>query len=233
MSVKPGVRDLRLCALYSGGKDSTLALMKAQEEHEIVCLVTLAPRSLESWLFHYPNVHIVKLQAEAVGLPLIFERCSDDEASSLTALESALARALEAYSVEGIVSGAVRSVYQLSRFKRVADKLGLKCVTPLWGRDEVELLREVVEKGIEAIFTRVAGYPLRKALLGKRIDDEVIDLLQRYRGYVNPSGEGGEYETLVLDAPIFSRRIVPRSWHIEGGEYDAVLVVEEAELVEK
>jgi len=224
---------VRLCALYSGGKDSTLALVEVMGEHEVACLVTMVPPSADSWLFHYPNARLARLQAEAMGLPIILEECPSDEAGSLAALERALREAQSRFRVEGVVTGAVRSAYQLSRFKRVCDRLGLECLSPLWGRDEVRLLEEVLERGIEAIFTRVAGYPLSRSLLGRRIDRSVVEWLAGLRGLVNPSGEGGEYETFALDAPIFSRRIAVRSWRIEGGDYDATLIIEDAELVEK
>lgn len=224
---------MRVAVLFSGGKDSNLALLEASEEHEVACLVTMRPRSLESWLFHYPNAHLVKLQAEALGLPLIERECPDDEAGSLVALKSALGEARRRYAVEGVVTGAVKSEYQASRFAAVCRELGLDCINPLWGRDEVELLEEVVERGIEAIFTRVAGYPLSRSLLGRRIDRGVVELLARLRSYVNPSGEGGEYETFVLDSPLFRKRVVPLRWRVEGSEYDATLVIEEAVLLDK
>jgi len=230
---KLGLRAMRVCVLYSGGKDSNLALLEAQERYEVACLVTLAPRSLESRLFHYPNVGWTRLQAEALGLPQLMVECPDDEQGSLRALEDALREAVASHGVEGVVTGAVRSRYQLERFSRVCRRLGLECLSPLWGRDEVELLREVLRRGIEAIFTRVAGYPLPKSLLGRRLDEGVVEWLARRRAYVNPSGEGGEYETFVLDMPLFRRRVELTRWRVEGRDYDAVLIVEEARLVEK
>jgi asparagine synthase (glutamine-hydrolysing) len=224
---------VKAAVLYSGGKDSNLALLEASRSCEIACLVTMKPLSLESWLFHYPNVHLVKLQAEAIGLPLIEQACPDDERGSLQALRAALERAREVYGVKVVVTGAVKSTYQARKFSAVCDELGLECLNPLWGRDEVRLLEDVVKRGIEAIFTRVAGYPLSKALLGKRIDSGVVELLARLKSYVNPSGEGGEYETFVLDSPLFRKRVSPLRWRVEGSEYDAVLVIEEAVLTDK
>jgi len=224
---------VRVAILYSGGKDSNLALLEVSGRHEVACLVAMKPRSLESWLFHYPNVHLVKLQAEALGLPLIERECPDDEAGSLRALKEALEAAREVYGVEGVVTGAVKSGYQAGRFAAVCRELGLECMNPLWGRDEVELLEEVVERGIVAIFTRVAGYPLSRSLLGRRIDREVVELLASLKSYVNPSGEGGEYETFVLDSPLFRKKVVPLRWRVEGSDYDAVLMIEEAELADK
>ena len=103
----------------------------------------------------------------------------------------------------------------------------------MWLRDELSLLREVVNLGFEVIFTRVAGYPLRKDLLGKRLDERVIEYLEGVRRYVSPSGEGGEYETLVLDMPLFRKRLRVVECEAVGEDYDATLVIRRAELVGK
>jgi len=224
---------LRVCVLYSGGKDSNLALLKAWEKLEVACLVTLIPESENSYLFHYPNARLVELQSEALGIPLVVDSCPDDEEGGLKALYRVLRRAAEMCGIEGVVTGAIRSTYQASRFQKVCWDLGLWCFNPLWLRDEVSLLREVLSRGFEVVFTRVAGYPLRKSLLGRRLDYEVVGMLESLKQYVNPSGEGGEYETFVLDMPLFKRRIQILEYEVVGVDYDATLIVRRAVLVEK
>jgi len=224
---------MKVCVLYSGGKDSSLALLEASRFFNVVCLVTLLPESEESFLFHYPNVRLVELQAKALGLPLILRKTGDEEVASLESLYNALREAKDLYGVEGVVTGAIRSTYQASRFQRVCWKLRLWCFNPLWLKDEVSLLRKILDYGFEVIFTRVAGYPLKKSLLGRRLDQRIIDFLARYRNYVNPSGEGGEYETLVLDMPLFRKKLKILEYEVTGRDYDATLIVKRAELVEK
>ena len=222
---------MRVCVLYSGGKDSNLALMKAHKEFEVSCLVTLTPKSEESTIFHYPNTELVKLQAEALGIPLIMETCSDDEESSLKALYEVLRKAKDLYDAEGVVTGAIRSTYQATRFQRICDDLELWCFNPLWLRDEISILNEALELGFEVVFVRVAG--LDRSMLGKRLNRETVRKFAEMRSYLNPAGEGGEYETLVLDMPLFKRRLKILESEIVGGEYDATLIVKRAELVEK
>lgn len=225
---------MRVCVLYSGGKDSNLAFLKAYNSGlKIACLISLIPSSEESVLFHYPNMNMVKLQAQALGLPLICEECPNDEEGSIKALFEVLKRAKEEYSVEGVVTGAIRSIYQASRFQRVCWKLKLWCFNPLWLKDEISLLNEIINYEFEVIFTRVAGYPLKKSLLGRRITKEVVNYLSKIKNFVNPSGEGGEYETLVLDMPLFRKRIEIIKYEIIGEDYDATLLIKEAKLVEK
>ena len=62
---------MRLGVLFSGGKDSTLALHLAAEKEEVVCLITILSKNKESFMFHTPNIDITALQAEALGLPQI------------------------------------------------------------------------------------------------------------------------------------------------------------------
>ncbi|RLE82130.1 MAG: diphthine--ammonia ligase [Thermoprotei archaeon] len=224
---------MRVCVLYSGGKDSNLALFKAWKVFEVACLITLFPRSEECYLFHYPNTQLVKLQAEALNLPLITEACLDDEESNLKALYKALKGAREEYGIDGVVTGAIRSTYQASRFQKVCWDLGLWCFNPLWLRDEISLLKELLDHNFEAIFTRVAGYPLKKDLLGKRVDERAVEFFKKIRYYVNPSGEGGEYETFVLDMPLFKKRVKILEYEIRGEDYDATLVIKRAELIDK
>lgn len=224
---------MKVCVLYSGGKDSNLALLKAHEVFDIACLVTVSPKSEESCLFHYPNTELVKLQAESLKIPLVTGTCLDDEKSSLSALYNVLKNAKELYEVEGVVTGAIKSTYQATRFQRVCDDLGLLCFNPLWLRDEVSILNEALDYGFEIVFTRVAGYPLKKSILGKKLTKDTVRLFSRMKEYLNPSGEGGEYETLVLDMPLFTKKLKIIEYDIVGKDYDATLIVRRAELVEK
>ncbi len=219
---------MKVCVLYSGGKDSNLALLKAVKEHEVVCLLSLKPESEESEVFHYPNIDLTELQAKALDMPLIRVRCPNDERGSLKALKEGLKRAKK-MGAEGVVTGAIRSTYQATRFQRVCDELDLWCFNPLWLRDEISILREIVELGFQTVFVRVAG--LSERFLGRTIDVKVIEELERLKNYVNPAGEGGEYETLVLYMPLFRGRIeILESEVLRRSGEDATLVIRKVRL---
>ena len=221
--------------LFSGGKDSTLALHRAAATDEVVCLVTVVPDNPESYLFHTPNLHLTALQAEAMGLPLVRQTSAGVEEEEVADLAEAVRQARDDHSVEGIVSGAVESVYQATRVQRVCDDLGLWCFNPLWQLDQLALLREVVEGGYEVMVTGVAAPPLDEAWLGRKIDaDTVAELEGLWRSHgINPAGEGGELETTVLDAPMFKKRIHVDSTLVEFGRDSGVLRIERAGLVVK
>ncbi len=220
---------MKVCVLYSGGKDSNLALVKAMECFEVKCLVSLKPKSEESEIFHYPNVELVKLQAEALDIPLISVNCLDDEKESLNALKSGLKRAKK-MGIEGVVTGAIRSTYQATRFQKVCKELNLWCFNPLWLREETSILEEILKLGFETIIVRVAG--LSERFLGVKINREVLNELKKMRNFVNVAGEGGEYETFVLYAPNFRKRIkIIESEVNKKNEYEATLIIKRAKLI--
>jgi ABC transporter with metal-binding/Fe-S-binding domain ATP-binding protein len=218
--------------LASGGKDSALALFRAiKQGYEVKHLVTMIPRREDSWMFHYPNIHLADLFAEAAGIPLVKGETSGAKEIELEDLR----HVLEKLDIEGIVSGAVSSEYQKSRIERICKELNLFSITPLWQEDPLRLLQEIVSQNFEAIIVGVYAYGFTSSWLGKQIDQKTInDLLQLNSQYhVSPVGEGGEYETLVLDAPFFKKKIrllkVEKIWEGQSG----YLLVKSAELVDK
>ncbi|OYT51587.1 TIGR00289 family protein [Candidatus Bathyarchaeota archaeon ex4484_135] len=223
---------MRLAALISGGKDSMLALHHAVwEGHEVAYLVAMFPQRADSWMFHVPNVHLTPLVAEALGIPLVKGLTSGLKERELEDLKAVLAK----LDVDGIVSGPVRSRYQKERIDRICRDLGLVSYAPLWGRDELAILRELVEGGFEAIFVGVFAYGLDSSWLGRRLDEEAIrDLLAlRDRYDISLIGEGGEYETLVLDAPLYRSKLEITDYEVLWDGYTGVLKVLSARLVPK
>ncbi len=198
---------MRVACLFSGGKDSTYAAyVTIQRGWEIAALLTIRPADRASMMFHVPNLALTALQAEAMGLPRIEEDAVPGEPGELDALR----RAFRQTEADGIVVGAIASDYQYSRVNRVAEELGLRTFAPLWRQDPRRLVREYLEAGMEIVFSSVSAEGLDRTWLGRRWDPETVAALLRLsdaRG-VHPCGEGGEFETLVLDAPFFRRRIV-------------------------
>lgn len=226
---------MKLGVLFSGGKDSTLAMMKAMKEHEIVCLITLVSENPDSYMFHTANIHITEMQAEALGLPLLVATTKGEKEIELADLKNAIAEAQDKHKIEGIVTGALKSVYQASRIQKICDELGLVCYNPLWQMDQVELLNEVVASGMKVIISGVFAEPLGKELLGKFIDEKMIEKLKKAAEThkINPAGEGGEIETTVLDAPLFKKKIIINKSSIEYKDFAGVYRIEEAVLEPK
>ncbi len=222
---------MKLAALISGGKDSSFAIYKAlQEGHTVTYLITIIPANPDSYMFHSANIHLTGLISEASGIPLVSETSSGEKEKELDDLKKALQRV----KVDGVVAGAIESEYQASRVRRICEELGLTMYAPLWHKEPESLLREMI-KHMDIRVVKVAAAGMDGSWLGRRFDERMIeDLKALHRKYkVHIAGEGGEYETLVLDAPYYKKRInlieTEKAWM---GDYGVMKVVR-AELGEK
>jgi diphthine-ammonia ligase len=177
-----------------------------QRGWEVAALLTIRPADPESMMFHVPNLHLTALQAEAMAVPLLEEAADSGEVGELDALRRAFRRT----DADGIVVGAIASDYQHSRVNRVGQELGLRVFAPLWRQDPKRLVRDYLDAGLRIVFSSVSAEGLDRTWLGRTWDEgTVTDLLKlaETKG-IHPCGEGGEFETLVLDAPFFRRRVV-------------------------
>jgi len=226
---------MRLGVLFSGGKDSTLALHKAAEKAEVVCLITLVSENKESFMFHTPNIDVTALQAEALRLPLIRKATEGKPEEELNDLEEAIAQAIKDFKIDGIATGAVESVYQAARIQQICNRLGVWCVNLLWKRNQKALLEETVAEGFKTVISGVFAYPLDKSWLGKHIDESMIEkLMALSEDYgLSPSGEGGEIETTVLDAPLFKKKIEVLDSEVEAHGNSGVFRIKQARLTKK
>jgi diphthine-ammonia ligase len=223
---------MRVAALCSGGKDSSYALWLAiQQGHDVAHLVAMIPNRGDSWMFHSANITLIDLFAKCVGLHLIKAETSGERGQELVDLKNVL----QGLDVEGIVSGGIASKYQKNNIDKICEELGLASLAPLWGREQVELIHEMLRAGFEIIITSVAAQGLDENWLGRKLDEKalerLVELREKYE--VNPIGEGGEYESLVLDAPFFKSKIevleAEKIWHGTSGHY----LIKKARLAEK
>ena len=192
-------------ALTSGGKDSILSVQRAIDSgKEVRYLVTARPENRDSYMFHSANLDAVAAIAKVAGMKYVEVSTHGRKEKELADLEAGLA----ALDVEGVIAGAVASRYQADRVKTITDRLGILLFTPLWHMDTGMLLREVAER-MDAIIVVTAAEGLDEHFLGAHIDDALIRRLKRVAAThrINLAGEGGEYETLTLNAPFYSRPI--------------------------
>jgi ABC transporter with metal-binding/Fe-S-binding domain ATP-binding protein len=199
---------MKLAVLFSGGKDSTYALYKTMTQgHKVKYLITMSPEREDSWMFHYPCIELTKLQAEALGIKQIIGKTKGEKEKELEDLKRVLEKIKT--KIDGIVSGAIASNYQKSRIDKICKELNLKNISPLWQKDPLNLLKEMIANGFEIMITGVAAEGLDESWLGRKIDEkcisELVELNKRYG--IHLTFEGGEGETFVLFCPIFSKRI--------------------------
>ena len=239
---------MRVVALLSGGKDSLYALLLClRAGHDVVAVATLHPPSpsldeVDSHCFQTIGHQLTPSIAHCLSLPFYSlplthsslstalhytPHPSGDEVEDLQAL---LSLVLTSYpTIDAVCSGAILSTYQRLRIEHVATSLHLTSLAPLWQREQRPLLREMVEEGMEAVLVKVASMGLDASFVGKSIG-EVEGRLREVgdRWGVNECGEGGEYETLVLDCPLFrTHRIAIEDSQVvtEGGDIAPVSIL--------
>jgi ABC transporter with metal-binding/Fe-S-binding domain ATP-binding protein len=225
-----------IAVLFSGGKDSCYTILKSIDANlNVKVLLTLHPKSEDSWLFHHPCIRWTKLQAEAMNLPIATYNIESEGEDEQFELSNHIQDIKNKFGIEGIAAGALASQYQKKRMEDVANSLGLRIYTPLWGLDPSKLLLDQLESGLEIIIVGTAALGLDSSWLGRKVDKNLaqeLDHLKEKHG-VNPAGEGGEYETFVLDSPLFRKKIiVNRSHKIWQGDRGK-LEIDDAEFKEK
>jgi asparagine synthase (glutamine-hydrolysing) len=199
---------MKVGILFSGGKDSCFAMYLAKQMgYEISCLISIISKNKESYMFHTPSISKTLEQSKVMDIPLIIKETVGKKEIELKDMEKAILNAKKKYKIQGIVTGAVESVYQASRVQKICDKLGLECFNPLWQKNQIELLEDLIKNKFKIIITGVFAYPLDEFFLGRIIDDLFIQEVKKLQNKwgINPAGEGGEFETFVLDCPLFKK----------------------------
>ncbi|CAG8541586.1 9750_t:CDS:10 [Paraglomus occultum] len=236
---------MKVVALVSGGKDSCLNMLHCVANgHQIVALANLRPPShsnkdeLDSHLYQTVGHDAIPHYASCMNLPLYrrsitgslliqstyYRTTQGDETEDLYEL---LKEVKEHHpDIQGVSVGAILSNYQRVRVEHVCDRLGLTSLAYLWRRDQKELLDEMIKLGLEAVFIKVAAIGLESSHLGKSIRDMRSSLFELHEKYgVHVCGEGGEYETLTVDCPLFVKRLIIADTEIVTHSDDAFATV--------
>ncbi|MDR1819871.1 MAG: TIGR00289 family protein [Methanobrevibacter sp.] len=213
--------------LFSGGKDSTMALYYSiLNEDNVKYLFSMKSLNDESYMFHIPNINLSNLIAEALNIPILTVTTDGKKEDELNDLKKGLVD-LKNNGIEAVYSGAIFSTYQKTRIDNICEKIDLKSIAPLWHINPEEYMRNIVDLGFEVIITGVSAEGLGQSWLGREINHNTIDDLISIKENVcdiNLCFEGGEAETLVLNGPIFEKRIkiieAETIWKNDGGIYN-------------
>ncbi|MBD3247140.1 diphthine--ammonia ligase [Candidatus Pacearchaeota archaeon] len=213
---------MKVAVLFSGGKDSCYSAYKAKQAgNELTCLISIHSKNPDSYMFHTPNISLTKKQAEVMGLPLIVHETLGEKEKELDDLKDSIKIAKEKYEIEGVVTGALHSNYQAERIQKICDDLGLKCLNPLWHMDEINYLKNLIKDNFKVLIVGVAAYPLDNSWLNRIIDEKFVEdakeLKEKYK--IHPAGEGGEFETFVLDCPLFKKELKAFKKNIKGEKH--------------
>ncbi|WP_449463666.1 diphthine--ammonia ligase [Tardisphaera miroshnichenkoae] len=215
-----------MAALISGGKDSWTAFQMAREAgHDVVVAVNMRSPNSWSYMYHTVNSWVVEVQAMAVGVPLEVFYTRGVKEEEVDDLAYYLSEVKKRWGIEGLSIGGIRSRYQGDRIGRVCEQLGLELYAPLWHKDSEWLLREYLRRKMKVIFVLASALGIGPNWLGRQLDERAIEELMvlNKKWGVDPTGEGGEYESLVLDAPFFREAIsveeAEKIWRVDTGTY--------------
>lgn len=217
---------MKFVALISGGKDSFFNILQCKlNGHQLVALANLHPADkrndeIDSFMFQTVGHSVIDYYEECVGVPLHkraitggstnvaleYVPTQHDEIEDLYELLKEVKKAHP--DVEGVSCGAILSHYQRTRVENVCDRLGLTSLAYLWQLDQSELMNAMCDLGLDARLVKVAAIGLTEKHLGKLISEMCPILTKLNQMYdVHVCGEGGEFETLVLDAPFFLKQL--------------------------
>ena len=225
---------LRVAVLFSGGKDSTYAVWIAQHlGWDIATLVTVKPFGPDSMMFHHPSVEWTGLQAKAIGLPHII--VEEEDEGGLLNLQEGLVQLKTQKNISGLVTGAIASEYQKTRFDRMCDLIGLKSYSPLWRKSARLLIDDFQGLRLRIFLTAVAANGLDEKWLGKELTENEWTRFERLatKNGIDLAGEGGEYESFVFDAPFFAKTIAIEKSRKEWDGQRGRLVIVKASLRDK
>jgi uncharacterized protein (TIGR00290 family) len=189
----------RYALLWSGGKDSALALVRARQAGlEVARLVTFYDAASGRVRFHGTRVELIRAQAAAAGIQLVALGTAWEEMDR--ELRRELAR-LRAEGFLGVVGGDIHLADVRAWYGERIGALGLEHVEPLWGEQPAALLEEFVAGGGRAVVTCVELARMGPEWLGRQLDGRFLEEVSALG--IDPCGELGEYHTFCFGGPAF------------------------------
>lgn len=182
---------------WGGGKDSCLAYWRTRDDYDIREFLTMVVGEGDETILR-GYLYALRRQSRAIGAPLREERVTWETYTAR------FERVLRSLDVEYAVFGTIDVAEHRSWAERICRGCNVTPVFPLWGEDPVELYREFLESGFEAIVVKIDPELIGPRWVGKPLDEPLLHyLLERD---VHPMGEHGEYHTFVTDGPVFEHR---------------------------
>ncbi|MFA5724982.1 MAG: diphthine--ammonia ligase [Candidatus Omnitrophota bacterium] len=197
--------NLKAISSWSGGKDSCFACYKAmQQGYDIKLLLNFVSRESRRGCFHGIESRLLKFQADLAGVPLVQREVSPDMQKYEAEFKTAVTE-LRGSDIGSMVFGDIYLLEHESWIERVCGDLKIKALEPLWNNSPENIIAEFLKAGFKAIIVSCKADIMGQEFLGRYIDQNLVEELKK-RG-ICPCGEKGEFHTLVVDGPIFSRPI--------------------------
>ena len=199
---------MKVAILYSGGKDSTMALYYAlQQGWDVEVLIAIKPKDTEAYLYHYATVEWTVLSSESLGIPLVLLK-TDKNGPLKEAKE--LEKIFRRIKIDAVLLGGVGlQKAQIESVAKTAKKFGIDVIVPHQGMNHYELFKQAIQLGFDIRITQVATDGLGSEWLGKKVDLDTLNKLRKlseeYGFHIG--GEGGYFDSFVCDGPIFKKKI--------------------------
>jgi len=190
---------------WSGGKDSCFACYKAmQQGFKIKYLLNFISRESRRGCFHGLDGKLLKFQAGLINIPLVQEEVSPDMKKYEEEFKCAVSKFINK-GINNMVFGDIYLEEHENWIERVCQELRIRALEPLWKNDPEKIIEEFIKSGFQAIIISCKADIMGKEFLGRAIDRDLTKELKA-KG-ICPCGENGEFHTLVIDGPIFKKRI--------------------------
>lgn len=208
----------KVFASWSGGKDGCLAVYRAiQSGLDVRYLANMVTQDGQRSCSHGILATVIKKQSEALGIPIVQNPTTHET------YEAVFTETIQEFKREGIEGGVFGDIdFNAHRewIERVCKKAGITPYLPLWLNDQSKLMEEFIAAGFKSVVVAVKAELLGKDVLGRVIDKEFLAYLAGLNKGITPCGESGEYHTLVVDGPIFKKRLeITKSEKVTRGEH--------------
>ena len=220
---------------WSGGKDSCFACYRAIcKGYDISCLVNFISKEYKRVSFHGTEDRLIQLQAEALGISLLQKETTGNgyEQEFKEAVRSLIPE-----GIKGMIFGDIYLQEHKDWVERVCGELGIEAVEPLWGEEPERILLDFIDAGFQAIIVSAKADLFGKEWIGRKIDRDFFKYVKE--NSVDICGENGEYHTLVVNGPVFKKKIritesksITRDgyWFLDTVEYSLLDFAETAKL---
>ncbi len=224
-----------VAVLFSGGKDSTFAIQKCIDEGwNIKYLISVKPTRTDCYLYHFATVEHTKLFASLMNIPQVYLTCDVADPVEEAKL---VYNVVKNHLVDAVVLGGTGlQETQIRSIREVLFPLGVEVFASHAGQDHGELLLEMINQGFKIMITQIASDGLDKTWLGRVIDEnsfvEFKKLSEKYGFHLG--GEGGYYDSLVVDCPLYTKRFeVLESEKVMESKNAGHLLIKKAGLLPK
>lgn len=189
---------------WSGGKDCCLACFRAITSGlKVSYLVNMITEDGKQSRSHGLEAKWLQMQSQAMRIPLIQRRATRDN------YETEFKKVLLNLKQEGITEGIFGDINVKEHrqwIERVCSELGIKPRFPLWGEDQKNILTDFINLGFETVIVATKAELMGREWLGRKLDKDFATDLAKLNN-ITPCGEDGEYHSLVIDGPLFKKRM--------------------------